>query len=48
MIVIEKCRKCGKEFARGIFPQKICDQCEMGEPIPCYCENKIRRNNESK
>ncbi len=34
--VLEKCIKCGKQFLRGVFPQRICEQCEIKTEIKVY------------
>ena len=34
--VEEKCEECGEIFLREIFPQKICEQCEMKKPTKVY------------
>lgn len=32
MVAVEQiCKKCGEIFLRGIFPQQICEQCELRE-----------------
>ena len=45
--VVEMC-ECGREFLRGIYPQKKCHICDMmppdkpqGKPIPCHPLNNI-------
>ena len=41
--VLEKCKKCGQQFLRGIFPQRTCEQCEMrvGKIVYTAKSNKI-------
>lgn len=34
--IIERCRKCGEKFLRGIWPQSLCPQCEIHEPRRIY------------
>ena len=33
---IARCRKCGRKFLRGIWPQSLCPRCEINEPITMY------------
>jgi len=37
---LETCIKCKDVFLRGIFPQKLCPQCEIKEDIIFWSEKK--------
>lgn len=39
LAVISKCIKCGKPFAHGIFPEKVCDQCQIKESPKVWIGN---------
>jgi len=38
--VLDTCKKCGKKFLRGIYPQKLCDQCSMKKSPKAWSNKK--------